>query len=183
LTNSAWRILADFYIRSGGFEKNHLATLLFLSVLDAEDDKLKKLKKNAIFSQLVMDEGDEGNEASTSAVVATLSERRRRSKYRLKRRIQARKSLFAVKCAKCKCKKEHLARPLLSPTRTAFSLLKSIRCSDNGRFSFYCSVPHVHGTVLWPQPEHLTRGGLGLHAQLHPVQPGRTDKAQCGSQG
>jgi hypothetical protein len=27
LTNSAWRILADFYIRSGGFEKNHLATL------------------------------------------------------------------------------------------------------------------------------------------------------------
>jgi hypothetical protein len=28
LTNSAWRILADFYIRSGGFEKNHLATLI-----------------------------------------------------------------------------------------------------------------------------------------------------------
>jgi hypothetical protein len=27
LRNSAWRILADFYIRSGGFEKNHLATL------------------------------------------------------------------------------------------------------------------------------------------------------------
>jgi hypothetical protein len=27
LTNSAWRILADFYIRSGGLEKNHLATL------------------------------------------------------------------------------------------------------------------------------------------------------------
>jgi hypothetical protein len=27
LTNSAWRILADFYIRSGGFEKNHLATV------------------------------------------------------------------------------------------------------------------------------------------------------------
>jgi hypothetical protein len=26
-TNSAWRILAVFYIRSGGFEKNHLATL------------------------------------------------------------------------------------------------------------------------------------------------------------
>jgi uncharacterized protein YrrD len=27
LTNSAWRILADFYIRSGGFKKNYLATL------------------------------------------------------------------------------------------------------------------------------------------------------------
>jgi hypothetical protein len=27
LINSAWRILADFHIRSGGFEKNHLATL------------------------------------------------------------------------------------------------------------------------------------------------------------
>jgi hypothetical protein len=27
LTNSAWRILADFHIRSGGFEKNYLATL------------------------------------------------------------------------------------------------------------------------------------------------------------
>jgi hypothetical protein len=27
LTNSAWRILADFYIRSGGFEKIYLATL------------------------------------------------------------------------------------------------------------------------------------------------------------
>jgi hypothetical protein len=27
LTNSAWRILVDFYIRSGRFEKNHLATL------------------------------------------------------------------------------------------------------------------------------------------------------------
>jgi hypothetical protein len=27
LTNSAWRILADFYIISGGFKKNHLATL------------------------------------------------------------------------------------------------------------------------------------------------------------
>jgi uncharacterized protein YrrD len=28
LTNSAWRILADFYIRSGRFEKIHPATLL-----------------------------------------------------------------------------------------------------------------------------------------------------------
>jgi hypothetical protein len=28
LTNSAWRILADFYIRSRGFEKNHLVTLV-----------------------------------------------------------------------------------------------------------------------------------------------------------
>jgi hypothetical protein len=26
-TNSAWRILADFHISSGGFEKNDLATL------------------------------------------------------------------------------------------------------------------------------------------------------------
>jgi hypothetical protein len=28
LTNSAWRILADFHIRSGGFEKKYLATLV-----------------------------------------------------------------------------------------------------------------------------------------------------------
>jgi hypothetical protein len=32
LINSAWRILVDFYIRSGGFEKNHLATLAHVPV-------------------------------------------------------------------------------------------------------------------------------------------------------
>jgi hypothetical protein len=32
--NSAWRIMADFFIRSGGFEHNRLATLVRLESHD-----------------------------------------------------------------------------------------------------------------------------------------------------
>jgi hypothetical protein len=44
LTNSAWRILADFHIRSGGFEKNYLATLNYSRIVNQQTFRFPQMR-------------------------------------------------------------------------------------------------------------------------------------------
>jgi hypothetical protein len=60
LTNSAWQILADFYIRSGGFEKNPLATLVECESATARTERrLREKKEEAKAKQTKANESEQ----------------------------------------------------------------------------------------------------------------------------